>query len=200
METRWEQRSKGAGVQGGGQFYISASLLPCSLAPLLFFLIALTLLADCSRRDRETEMREAIRAAQAKLRSCLPTAEPEGSYQLAIAAVTRGPDETKVRLVAYAAGGPADFDLPAYLMSRGRWLINERGRAYLLDEQCREYKLKGRQPTAGQVEAKNGRVPLKPGEAFELTLSFPRLPDEAQEGVLVYGTRVLPFSLLIETR
>jgi hypothetical protein len=103
-------------------------------------------------------------------------------------------------LVAYALAEPADFDLPVYLMSRGRWLINERGRAYLLDPECREYKLKDRAPAAGQAEVKNGRVQLKAGEAFEVTLVFPRLLDGVRQGLLVYGTRVLPFSLLTEAR
>src|SRR5262249_12520027 len=106
--------------------------------------------------------------------------------------------ETSVRVVGYATTEAAEFDLPVYFMSRGRWLINERGRAYLLDEQCHEYKLKDRRTE--QAAPQGGHVRLKPGEACEATLSFPRLSNEVREGVLVYGTRVLSFSLLIETR
>jgi hypothetical protein len=161
----------------------------------------LALMNGCAPRDRAAEMREARAAAQARLRACLPETQPEGHLRLAVAEVRRQPEETSVRLVAYAIGEPADFDLPVYLMSRGRWLINEQGRAYLLDEQCREYKLKDRRPAAGQVAATpSGRVPLKPGEVFEVTLSFPRLPDQTREGALVYGAWVFPFSLLMEAR
>jgi len=174
---------------------------PIAPSPRLFFLLAALLLSTgCSRRDPEAEMRAALAATRAKARACIPTLEPEGNFKLAIAAVSREPDETSVRVAAYALGEPADFDLPLYFMSRGRWLINERGRAYLLDEQCHEYKLKDRRVAPGQPAPKDGRVRLKPGEVFEATLSFPRLPDEAREGVLVYGTRVLPFSLLVESR
>ena len=168
---------------------------------LSFLLLALLSAAACSRRDPAAELRAAMAGERAKLRACLPEHAPaEGGPGLAIAAVTREPSETRVRLVAYAVGEAADFDLPVYLMSRGRWLINDVGRAYLLDGQCREYKLKDRRPAERQKEAKNGRVRLERGEAFEVWLSFPRLPDEAHEGALVYGRRVLPFWLLSEPR
>jgi hypothetical protein len=157
-------------------------------------------MTGCTQRDRAAELREAMASARAKLRSCLPTSAPTPPLRLAMASVSREPEETSVRLVAYAIGEAADFDLPLYFMSRGRWLIAERGRAYLLDEECREYKLKDKRVTAGQAPAKDGRVHLKPGEAFEVTLSFPRLPDQVREGALVYGTWVLPFSLLLEAR
>jgi hypothetical protein len=79
-------------------------------------------------------------------------------------------------------------------------LINEKGRVYLLDEQCREYKLKDRRSSVGTnssaIQAPpDGRIKLEAGQVFEATLSFPRLPDEVQMGVLVYGQRTFPFLL-----
>jgi hypothetical protein len=98
-------------------------------------------------------------------------------------------------LAVYAAGEAADFDLPQYLMSRGRWLINERARTYLLDEACREYRLKDRRLTVGEVP-QGGRIKVGAGEAREFTLTFPRLPDGVHAGALVYGGWVLPFYVL----
>lgn len=164
---------------------------------LALLLCALAFISGCSRRDPQAELRTAMAAARTKLRACLPDSKPDSVFKLAIASVSRQPDETSVRLVAYTLGEAADFDLPVYLMSRGRWLIAEQGRAYLLDDECREYKLKNRQVVVAATP--QGRVRLKPGQAFEVTLSFPSLTDEAREGVLVYGAWVLPFSLLMET-
>jgi hypothetical protein len=103
-------------------------------------------------------------------------------------------------LVAYASDEAVDFHLPIYRMSAGRWLINEKGRAYLLDERCREFKLNGRKPSAGSFWGGrkvplDGLVRLNPGQAFEATLIFPPLPDQTRVGALVYEGRVLPFAL-----
>lgn len=154
-------------------------------------------LASCKRRDQEAERRAALAATFNKLRSCAPhneAAQPAGRGQIAIASVTRAADETTVRLIAYALNEPLEFALPVYSLSRGRWLINEQGRAYLLDEQCREYKLKERKAVTGPKTPLDGRIKLQPGQVIEATLSFPRLPDEVQMGVLVYAGRSLPFS------
>ena len=168
---------------------------------LAFVCLALT---NCSHRDPEAERGAAVAEVFAKLHSCAPqneASEPEGNLKLAIASIELKPNETSVRLVAYAPDEPANFDLPVYSLSSGRWLINEKGekgekgRAYLLDQQCREYKLKGRGSSFTQAIPQDGRIRLDAGQAFEATLSFPRLTDEAQIGVLVYGNRVLPFSL-----
>jgi hypothetical protein len=91
-----------------------------------------------------------------------------------------------------------DFYLPAYWMSRGRWLINERERAYLLDADCREYPLKDRRESIGPSVATNGQVRLRPGGVVETTLEFQRPGAHAREAVLVYGARVLPFSLILD--
>ncbi len=153
------------------------------------------LLVGCAGRDPDAQRREAVAATFGKLQTCAPGDEAEGDVKLAIASVTRQANETSLRLVAYALGKPVEFDLPAYSLSRGRWLIRDAGRAYLLDEQCREYKLKERKSVAGREAAPDGRINLAAGQAIEATLSFPPLPDDVRMGVLVYGRRTLPFLL-----
>ena len=147
----------------------------------------------CAGRDPEAQRQAAVAATLAKLQSCAPEGEAEGDLKMAIASVARQANETSVRLVVYALVKPAEFDLPTYSLSRGRWLIHEEGRAYVLDEQCREYKLKERKSS---IEVPpNGQISLEAGRAFETILSFPPLPDDVRMGVLVYGRRVLPFLL-----
>jgi hypothetical protein len=168
------------------------------LTPLLVMSMILT---GCVRRDPEAERRQAFNQALAKLRSCAPDQKApdqraEDRLKIAIAGVTMNPNETAVRIVAYALEEEIDFDLPVYWMSRGRWLINEEGRTYLLDERCREYKLKDRRSTTAEKIPPNGRIRLNRGQAFEAILSFPRLPDQTQIGILVYGERTIPFWLL----
>jgi hypothetical protein len=173
----------------------SARLLACLLLLLLCFV-------GCGRRNPEAEKREALAAARARLRSCIPEAEPEGNVRLAISAIEQHGDSLKLRLIIYSMGAAGeaetDFYLPAYWMSRGRWLINERGRAYVLDADCREYPLKDRKESRGPSVATNGQVKLKPGGMIETTLEFQHLAAEAREAVLVYGARILPFSLVLD--
>jgi hypothetical protein len=178
------------------------------LTPLLVIGMILT---GCVRRDPEAEKREAFNQALAKLRSCAadqktpdqkapdqkaPDQKTEDKVKIAIAGVTVNPNETAVTIVAYALAEDTDFDLPAYWMSRGRWLINEEGRAYLLDERCREYKLKDRRSSTAEKIPPEGRIRLNRGQAFEAILSFPPLSDQTKVGVLVYGERTIPFWLL----
>jgi len=126
---------------------------------------------------------------------------------LAIESVVSDGNATRVRLVAYAPDEAVDFYLPIYLLSAGRWSINEKGRVYLLDEQCREFRLNESKPSSrsalifwggGQIP-KGGRIRLKPGQAFVTTLAFPPFPDRTRVGALVYDGRVLPFALRAET-
>ncbi|MCI0338246.1 MAG: hypothetical protein L0226_11755 [Acidobacteria bacterium] len=144
------------------------------------------------------EKRQDLSQTIAKLRSCVPD-DKDGKevtkLNLAVAEVVNNTNETAVRIVVYAIDEAVDFDFPVYSLSRGRWLINEKGRAYLLDEQCREYKLKDRRSMSGQAIPLDGRISLNPGQAFEALLSFPRLSDQTQMGVLVYGDQAFPFSL-----
>ncbi len=130
------------------------------------------------------------------LSSCLPLAEPEGTLRIAISLFEHGRDKTSVRIVAYAVTEPADFALPVYYLSRGRWLIDEKYRSYLLDSDCREYKLLDRHDPPGTDAPPDGRMKLDPGAAFETTLEFPSLPASTRNGVLVYAGRIVPFSLL----
>lgn len=165
------------------------------VSPRLVLLVSLSLcLMSCGRRDPEVERRAAVAATLNKLRSCAPEAEPmAGKPLLAVAAVMRQSNETSVQLIAQALDEPGEFAWPVYSLSRGRWLIGEQGRAYLLDEQCREYKLKERE-LVGIKTPTDGRVTLQPGQSVTVKLSFPRLPDEVQMGVLVYAGRSLPFT------
>jgi hypothetical protein len=122
---------------------------------------------------------------------------------LAVESVVSDKNATRVRLAAYARDEAVDFYLPVYRMSAGRWSINEKGRVSLLDEQCREFKLNDSKPSqssslifwGGGRIPEGGRIRLKPGQVFELTLVFPPLPDRARVGALVYDGRVLPFAL-----
>jgi hypothetical protein len=178
------KRKRGKKTERQRDVVIGSELLVVILCLVLF---------GCTGRDPEAQRQVAMVATLAKLQSCAPSDEAEGDLKLAIASVTRQANETNLRLVAYALNKPAEFDLPAYSLSRGRWLIHETGRAYLLDEQCREYKLKERKSS---IEVPpNGQISLEAGQVFETTLNFPPLPDDARMGVLVYGRRVLPFLL-----
>lgn len=150
---------------------------------------------DRSRARGDADPEASREAVRARFAACLPERKPEGALRLAISSVQLEAEQTSVRMTAYAVGEAADFDLPQYLMSRGRWLINERARTYLLDEACREYRLKDRRLTVGEVP-QDGRVKVGAGEAREFTLTFPRLPDGVHGGALVYGGWVLPFYLL----
>jgi hypothetical protein len=163
------------------------------LTPLLVISIILT---GCARRDPEGERRQAFTQGFAKLRSCAPDLKADDKLKIAIAGVTTDQNETAVRIVAYALEEDIDFDLPVYWMSRGRWLIKEEGRAYLLDERCREYKLKGRRSSTSEKLPPDGRIRLNRGQFIEAILSFPSLPEQSQIGVLVYGERTIPFWLL----
>jgi hypothetical protein len=136
-----------------------------------------------------------------KARSCVPANEPEDKLKLAIAQVAHQSNGTHVRLVGYALDEAVDFYFPVYLMSAGRWVINEKGRAYLLNEHCREFNLKDRKSSFGERKIpREGRIRLEPGQAFEVTLIFNRLPDQTRVGALVYGGRVLPFTLHTEAQ
>lgn len=172
-----------------------------SSCPLVFLspclLVSLSLLASCARHVPEKA--PSLDQALAKLRACAPTDKPEEGLEIAIVNVTLLPDETDVRIVAQAENEAIDFDLPTYSLSRGRWLINEKGRAYLLDEQCREYKLKDRRPSAGQTLPRTGWVRLNPGQTFEAILVFPRFLEPTRIGMMVYGGRSLSFEVGAET-
>src|SRR5262245_35994995 len=200
--------SEGAGERGSGRekaslrLFVSHSLtLPLSRSLALPLAISLCL-AGCSRPVTEAEKRAAIDEFFTQARSCWPN-DGESSAPLAIESVVSDKNATRVRLIAYARDEAVDFYQPIYRMSAGRWSINEKGRVYLLDEQCREFKLSDSKPSqssslifwGGGRIPEGGRIRLKPGQAFEATLIFPTLLDRARVGALVYDGRVLPFTL-----
>jgi hypothetical protein len=189
---------------------IIRSLLSVSLSPCLLVSLSICL-AGCSRAVprtvTEAEKKAAVDEFFAGARSCWPSADSEGkdagNPRLAIESVVSDRKATLVRLVAYAPDEEAPFYVPIYRMSAGRWSVNEKGRIYLTDEQCREIKLNGSKASPGSSSTFwiRGRIPdgglirLKRGQAFETTLSFPPFPDRTRIGALVYGERVLPFAL-----
>lgn len=162
---------------------------------ILPIVLALCLTA-CARQSPEAARQAAVMATTTRLQGCLPSTTVNAPTPFAIAEITRQPLATNVRLVAFAAQEAVEFSLPVYLMSRGRWLINERERVYLVDENCREYKLQDRKTLNGQPFPPDGKVRLKPGEAFAFKLSFQALPPETRVGALVFGTNALPFAVL----
>lgn len=154
----------------------------------------------CKQRDPLAEERAALDAAAVRLRGCLPQPTPVNDSsrepRLAIVEITRQPQTITVQLAAVAGAEAVEFYLPVYLMSAGRWLINERERAYVLDERCGEHKLQDRKPVGDKRLPLDGKVSLKAGEAFSFKLVFPMVPDELRLGALVYGSTVLPLALL----
>lgn len=130
--------------------------------------------------------------------NCVPRSlTPDKNLSLAIVAISVTENKTRVKLVAYAPSEPVDFYLPVYLMSRGRWtLADDRERPYLLDENCRNYKLNDRKSTENMKAPQDGKVSLKPQSSFETILEFPPLRADVNSGVLVYDKYVVPFTLL----
>lgn len=172
--------------------------MPQKNVTVIFFVLAISLtgFTACRRAQQLSPSAAQPGAAekQARFRACIPDAEAPGKAHFALAAIRNEPDKTTARMVVYATTEAAEFYLPQYYMSRGRWLINERARSYIRDENCREYKLQDRTPMVGQVPD-SGLIKLKAGEAYEVLLSFPRLEDNVRQGVLVYGKWVMPFVL-----
>jgi hypothetical protein len=181
---------------------IGHELSPSPRRPVALSLCLLLCLAGCSRPVTEAEKRAAVDEFFTRARSCWPS-DGESAAPLAVESVVSDKNATSVRLAAYARDEAVDFYLPVYRLSAGRWSINEKGRVYLLDEQCREFKLSDSKPSpksslifwGGGRIPEGGRIRLKPGQVFELTLVFPSMLDRTRVGALVYDGRVLPFAL-----
>jgi hypothetical protein len=210
-------KNPGALSENCAVFTLIAEEKPQTWKRQVMVFLLLAVLTSCTRpRNTEVGAREAISALQKKLSACLTEKNPQGDFKLAVVSITHQGEETLVNLVAFNPADAVadknsatdktsqkvspriiDFDAPVYLMSRGRWLLNETGRVYLIDENCREYKLRDRKFLMRQATAKSGRVQLAPGEACEVQLSFGRVSETAQGVLLVYGQRVLPVPWLI---
>ncbi|MGH9841463.1 MAG: hypothetical protein ACREEM_22140 [Blastocatellia bacterium] len=169
-----------------------------SLAGLM--IVSLLTATSCSSRNAEPVKPTTIEEARARLDLCAPKNTAEGNLPLAIRSVTHEAQATKVTIVAAAVGEPVDFHLPVYRLSSGRWLINGTGRSYLLDEDCREYKLKDRKSQPGFEIPLEGLIRLKAEQRFEAVLVFPRVSERSRVGMLVYDGRSLALVFGPESR
>ncbi len=163
------------------------TILP-NLAVMTFLLISF----GCSK-DQEAVRTAAVQESFAEISKCAQVGGTESLNNLAVVSAVNSLNETALKLVVYATNIPVEFPLPAYKLSAGRWLIGEKDRAYLVDEHCREFKLKDRRPPEGQKFPMDGIVRLNQGQAFEMTLSFYRLKETTRFGMLVYGGKTLAF-------
>ncbi len=110
---------------------------------------------------------------------------------IAVHSVARTVTGTAVQMVAYTSADTAYLQLPLYTMSRGRWSIGEKGRAFLLDQECRSYPLLD--VTFEGPRSGPGRIRLAPRQAVEVVLHFPPLSSSSQMALLVYDTAQIPF-------
>jgi len=152
---------------------------------------------SCAHLQKEVtiERRDTLEQAVAELRRCLPPAaeQVKNKHQLAIAAIRILPKKTAVDLVAWAGSKPAALTLPLYVQSRGRWLIEENDRVYLVDQNCRTYPLldvEFKQPRSAP-----GVIQILPYHAIEGSLFFPPPSTSFRLGALVFGHRSLPLVL-----
>ena len=183
-----------------GEVHVSAELGEKKMAEqkrklgtLALILAASALLSIGCSKDPEAVRLAAMAETFDGLAKCAPASKGEVIPQLSVVSVTNAPNETAVRVVIYATDAPVEFPLPVYRLSAGRWLIGENDRAFLLDEQCGEHKLRDRRPGAGLKFPQDGVVRLSPGQSFEATFSFHRLKDSTRVGRLVYAGKSLPF-------
>ncbi len=158
---------------------------------LLFFLLTFT----ACRQNPVSVAAPTEVEKQAKLKSCTPDYQPDSKIQLSVIEIWSEGNQTKSKVVFTAPGEATEFYLPQYSMSRGRWLMNERWRAYIRDEYCKEYKLQDRTPQHSGKIPDNGLIKLKANEKYEVILSFAKLSRESNKGILVYGQWIVPVAI-----
>ena len=156
----------------------------------------LILLISCAGRDAGQPAPETIENSISRLRGCVNlSAEPyaeddQGVARLAVRSIEHLTDGTLLHLVAYAGNEPVNFALPLYSLSRGRWLLENFDRVYLVDQNCREYRLND--VDFPNRRAKPGLILIQADHAVEGTIRFPTLNAAARFGVLIYGKQRIP--------
>ncbi len=168
------------------------STLPLLIRHIPFQILIGLLLVGCTTSDPEIARREGMARSVSRWRSCAPPAEVTSPVSLAIHSISINSQSTSVRVVAYTTSNPGELALPLYYLSRGRWLIAEKDRAYLLDQDCREFRLNDVERSSPLPNP--GLLQLEAGSSFEFTLKFPPVGHSASLGWLVYGQRALPLA------
>jgi hypothetical protein len=176
------------------------SLSPAIMKIVHWSLITFVLLLQgaCARKAAPVQ-EPSIEQVLERLQRCASQEGLTETLSIAIKSATLEPAGLRIIASISASEQRLEFDLPVYRLSSGRWLINGKGRAYVMDENCRQYKLSDRKRIEGYDPPIDGHLSLKPGQRFESALIFPRLQDRAKAGLLVYDDRILAFRLGLET-
>lgn len=169
---------------------------------LLLVLLAITLTAGLGVACRESTghgpvptpadrsaVTEPLDQAHARLRGCLPQPAPLPAPPISIRSFARLAARTRVELVVWAEEQPFELQLPLYLSSRGRWLLGNDERVFLIDQECRQYGLQDVEFLPPRLSPGTIRIPAH--KAITGTLIFPPLGSRARFGALVYGQQVL---------
>jgi hypothetical protein len=161
-------------------------------------LVALAcLFGSCTTDQRQSTATpvNSVDNALTRLLECLPpdvtsTSDP---LRITISSINHLPKQTRIELVAWAENGSTTLNLPLYVRSRGRWILGENERVYLVDQECRTYGLNDvefRQPRLSP-----GIIGIPAHQAIRGALLFPPLGPRSRLGALVFGHRTLPVIL-----
>ncbi|MEY3282540.1 MAG: hypothetical protein RIR86_553 [Acidobacteriota bacterium] len=169
---------------------------------LMLVLLAITLTAGLGIACREstgrgpvpipadqTAVTEPLDQARTRLLGCLPQPAALPAPPISIRSLARLSARTRVELVVWAEEQPVELRLPLYLSSRGRWLLGDDERVFLIDQECRQYGLQDVEFLPKRISP--GTIRIAAREAITGTLIFPPLGSRARFGALVYGQRVL---------
>lgn len=124
-----------------------------------------------------------------RLRGCLPTAESTSWERISISSIERLPNRTHIKLVVWAGEQSFDLQLPLYHSSRGRWLLGDQDRVYVVDQECRQYGLQDVEFL--QPRQSPGLIRIPAHQVITGTLVFPPLSTRARFGALIYGKQSL---------